>query len=71
MFGSFVNKTKFNDVDIILVYKNKNLNLIKETKKKIINHFISLNIDVDLTILSEKELIDSNILNKIDYKKIK
>ena len=72
LFGSILNKIKFDDVDMILVYDTTvDLETIQKSRKNILNLFSDLNIYLDLTILSEKELIESKVLSKITYKRIK
>jgi len=74
LFGSSLgNRQHPNDIDLLLVYK-KYSTQIQNEKNNIILYLESLlKIPVDITILSEKELKQTNFLERLKtpYKKIK
>ncbi|MDD4505369.1 MAG: nucleotidyltransferase domain-containing protein [Sulfurospirillaceae bacterium] len=74
IFGSVVKNSKFpNDIDLLLVYRSYSEEI--EGKKNMIDQFLKslLQLEIDITVLSEKELEQTNFLEKLDsvYERLK
>ncbi|AOO64227.1 nucleotidyltransferase domain-containing protein [Sulfurospirillum halorespirans] len=74
IFGSVVKNNKFpNDIDLLLVYRIYSEEI--EGKKNMIEQFLKnlFELEIDITILSEKELEQTKFLEKLDsvYERIK
>lgn len=72
IFGSVLKLDDVNDIDLLLVYKsyserlNVEINIISSHLEDLIQ------IPIDLTVLSEKELDETKFLEKLDiYKRLK
>lgn len=74
IFGSVVKNSEFpNDIDLLLVYEEYTKEI--ENEKNIIDEFLAtlFKLEIDITLLSEKELMQTNFLEKIsfNYQKLK
>lgn len=73
-FGSSLEKENFNDIDLLLIYKNTDRNRQDEIlilRKVIKNYlFARYQTDVDITVLSENEEKEKNFLEQINYIKV-
>ncbi|ARU48582.1 nucleotidyltransferase domain-containing protein [Sulfurospirillum diekertiae] len=74
IFGSIVKNSEFpNDIDLLLVYEEYTKEI--ENEKNIIDEFLAtlFKLEIDITLLSEKELMQTNFLEKIsfNYQKLK
>ena len=73
-FGSSLEKEEFNDIDLLLIYKNSEKNKQNEilTLKKIIKSYLfkQYQIDIDITVLSENEEKEKKFLEQVNYIKV-
>ncbi|MCY7222766.1 nucleotidyltransferase [Streptococcus anginosus] len=73
-FGSSVEKENFNDIDLLLIYKNTDRNRQDEILilKKVIKNYLfeRYQVDVDITVLSENEEKEKKFLEQINYIKV-
>ena len=73
-FGSSLEKENFNDIDLLLIYKNIDRNRQDEilTLKKVIKNYLfeRYQVDVDITVLSENEEKEKKFLEQINYIKV-
>lgn len=72
LFGSVLNKSAIpNDIDILLVYTGNIMEVLKciSDIRTIFEKEIGL--PVDLTILSSREIIETDFLKRINYLKVK
>lgn len=73
-FGSSLEKDNFNDIDLLLIYKNTEINKQSEilTLKKIIKKYLykQYRTDIDITVLSENEEEEKRFLEQINYIRI-
>lgn len=73
-FGSSVEKENFNDIDLLLIYKNTDRNRQDEILilKKVIKNYLfeRYKVDVDITVLSENEEKEKKFLEQINYIKV-
>lgn len=77
LFGSFLNKDKYNDIDILLVYKDIPFSSVKELKSKIFLalqdeftvpvHFTTLRLEEYLADLELQQISCMTIINKLCY----
>lgn len=73
-FGSSLEKENFNDIDLLLIYRNIDRNRQDEilTLKKVIKNYLfeRYQVDVDITVLSENEEKEKKFLEQINYIKV-
>lgn len=73
-FGSSLEKEEFNDIDLLLIYKNSEKNKQNEilTLKKIIKSYLfkQYQIDIDITVLSENGEKEKKFLEQVNYIKV-
>ena len=73
LFGSSLYSDTPNDLDLLLVYEDGEVDLAVSEGEKIkekLAYFLPM-ISVDLTILSESELVQTEFLSSIDYVALK
>lgn len=73
-FGSSLEKEDFNDIDLLLIYKNSEKNNQNQIliQKNAIKMYLSeqYQTDIDITVLSENEEIEKKFLEQVNYIKI-
>ncbi|HEM3459882.1 nucleotidyltransferase [Streptococcus suis] len=73
-FGSSLGKENFNDIDLLLIYKNTDRNRQDEILilRKVIKKYLfeRYQTDVDITVLSENEEKEKKFLEQINYIKV-
>lgn len=73
-FGSSLEKENFNDIDLLLIYKNADRNRQDEILilRKVIKNYLfeRYQTDVDITVLSENEEKEKKFLEQINYIKV-
>ncbi|NQM29579.1 nucleotidyltransferase [Streptococcus suis] len=73
-FGSSLEKENFNDLDLLLIYKNTDRNRQDEILilRKVIKNYLfeRYQTDVDITVLSENEEKEKKFLEQINYIKV-
>ena len=63
LFGSYLRRKVFNDIDIMLVHISNRVNEIEILKNEINNCFSSNNIRLDFTICSEVEFLRMKLID--------
>ena len=72
IFGSSINNNKIpNDIDLLLIYEIYSKGILKE-KNNIYLFLEKLSkLHIDITILSEKELEETNFIEKLNFKYVR
>lgn len=71
IFGSIINNSKYNDIDILLIYENNHPELLIQKKKLEYTLGYKLNCSLDITMLSCSEEREVKFLERINSKYIK
>lgn len=72
VFGSVLNeKCVPNDLDILLVYEGDAMRVLHKVSDIRLIFEKNMKLPIDLTILSSKEVVETDFLEKINYVKVK
>jgi predicted nucleotidyltransferase len=73
IFGSILYKNNPNDLDLLVVYNNNiKQKIVSYYKEKIITYLNKyIDLDIHCIAMSVREILESQLLNKIDFFKIK
>lgn len=66
LFGSFLRKEHFNDIDVLVIYDDSKGNINNQIDKLVLLMEKAFNYPIDMTALSEKEAEETSFLDKLN-----